>query len=133
MQPLALGNGTAGCVSPTQTQRHRVAWLWVAADQQWYSANVVAHDAAAQTHHLVYHINGKVRSSDVHIPAFCVLPCWGTAPAAATPWLGACIVLERLRACYGRGSGWTWQQPSGKVACTGVTMSPLRRSQAHRT
>jgi hypothetical protein len=60
--PLALGNGTGGAVPPTQPQRHRVAWLWVAADQQWYSADVVAQDAGTQTHRLVYHVNGKVRS-----------------------------------------------------------------------
>lgn len=42
-------------------------------------------------------------------------------------------MLERFNLCCGRGSGWTWQQPSGKAACIGATMPPLQRSQARRT
>lgn len=67
-------------MSPAQPQRHRVAWLWVAADQQWYSADVVAQDAGSQTHRLVYHVNGKVSHVDVNRTAYFLLPCYRTIP-----------------------------------------------------
>jgi hypothetical protein len=70
VHPPERGMAVGGAASPAPTQRHRVVWIWIAADQKWYSADVVDHDTSAHTHRVVYHINGKVRGSRFR----CVLP-----------------------------------------------------------